>query len=50
MTWEYRIIDYELTEEELNELGSNGWELSYYNTERLVSVWHKYIFKRQKVE
>jgi len=48
--WEYRIIQRELTEVELNRLGEEGWEL--VAKERFVQrkIHHKWYFKRPKEE
>jgi len=41
--WEYRFLNIDTTEEELNSCGSHGWELISSNES-------KYILKRPKLE
>ena len=40
--WEYNELSYSVSIEDMNKLGSEGWELVVYNTDRV-----KYIFKRK---
>ena len=48
--WEYKIyalkMDEDLTEERLNQLGAEGWELIPMRTEGVNKIY--YHFKRQK--
>ena len=50
-TWEYKVVGTYMGEAELNKLGSEGWELTLYETgERPggATVGERYIFRRAK--
>lgn len=58
MKWEYLTFDYEISNEEqgslseeLNKLGTNGWELVFINDKRKTIYPHyELILKRPKHE
>lgn len=51
MAWEYKVVAMGLTEEQLNELGEQGWEL-VFSEHRPASYPNPYrcVFKRKKIE
>ncbi|GHC01471.1 DUF4177 domain-containing protein [Cerasicoccus arenae] len=51
--WEYKIVQNQMTEESMNALGEQGWELvslsvTESSSARGNSLLYNYVFKRQK--